>query len=77
MYNRDNTRAVIFIDDIDVLIKKNCDIHIDTEMWISILGQARIVVFFLEAYIMEVSIQASILQDCMHETFQAALMTVI
>ena len=25
------------IDDIDVSIKKSCDIHIDTEIWISIL----------------------------------------
>ena len=53
-------RAVIVIYDIHVSIKKSCDIHIDTEVWISILnylsilGQARIVDFFLEAYIMEV-----------------------
>ena len=31
------TRAVIVIGDIDVSIKKSCDIHIDTKNWISIL----------------------------------------
>ena len=31
------TRAVIVIDDIDVSIKKSSNIHIDTEIWISIL----------------------------------------
>ena len=30
-------RAVMVINDIDVSIKKSCDIHIDTEIWISIL----------------------------------------
>ena len=30
------SRAVIVIDNINVSIKKSCNIHIDTEMWISI-----------------------------------------
>ena len=30
-------RAVSIIDNIDVSIKKSCNIHIDTEIWISIL----------------------------------------
>ena len=33
----ENGRAVIVIDDIDVSMKKSCDIHINTEIWISIL----------------------------------------
>ena len=46
------------------------DIHIDIEMLISIfVKQARIVVFLLQAYTIRVSNQASILQDCMHQTF--------
>ena len=32
-------RAVMVIGDIDVSIKESCDIHIDTEIWISILIQ--------------------------------------
>ena len=32
-----SVRAVIVIDNIDVSIKKSCDFHIDTEIWISIL----------------------------------------
>ena len=48
------SRAVIVIDDIDVSIKKkSSDIHIDTEIWISILidigSSKNCYFFFLEA----------------------------
>ena len=48
--NSADTRAVIVIDDIDVSIKKSCDVHIDTEMWISILidiGSSKKIVTFV------------------------------
>ena len=74
------TRAVIIIDDIDVSIKRAA-IFISIQKfgyrYLLILGQVRIVISFLEAYIMEVSNQDFILQDCMHQTFIAALVMVI
>ena len=65
-------RAVIVIDNIDVSIKKSCDIHIDTENWISILidnwvKQNRC---FLPGCLHHGGLnQASILNVCMHQTF--------
>ena len=72
-------RAVIIIDDIDVSIKKSYDIHIDTGIWISILidiGSSKIC-YFLPGSLHHGGLnQTSILNDCMHQTFEAALVTV-
>ena len=65
-------RAVIVINDIDVSIKKSSDIHIDTEIWISILidiGSSKNCYFIPGGLHHEGLNQALLLNDCMHQTF--------
>ena len=65
-------RAVMANDDIDVSIKKSSDIHNDTEIWISILidiGSSKNC-YFLPGGLHHGGLnQASILNNCMHQTF--------
>ena len=65
-------RAVIVIDDIDVSLKKSCDIHIDTEIWISILidiGSSKNCCFLPGGLHHGGLNQAYILNDCMQQIF--------
>ena len=71
-------RAVIVIKDIDVSIKNSCDILIDIEIWISILidiGSSKNCCFLPGGLHHGGLNQASILNDCIHQTFQAVLVT--
>ena len=67
-----HNRAVIVIDNIDVSIKKSCDIHIDTEIWISLLidiGSSKNCCFLPGGLHHGGLNQASILNGSMQQTF--------